>query len=80
MKSFALQVVDSLPVLLLLLLSHSNFTVNLVCPLYRYGVEFVTYILRRLWFQRCTDAWLRRQNVTTVFERHYNNLEKNTVA
>ncbi|KAL3131777.1 hypothetical protein ABBQ38_007494 [Trebouxia sp. C0009 RCD-2024] len=45
-----------------------------------YGVEFVTYILRRLWFQRCTDAWLRRQNVTSVFERHYNNLDKNTVA
>ena len=65
--------------LLFLLLSHGSTTVRVV-SLIRYGVEFVTYILRRLWFQRCTDAWLRRQNVTSVFERHYNNLEKNTVA
>ncbi len=46
----------------------------------RYGLEFVTYVLRRLWFQRCTDAWLRRQNVTSVFEAHYNDLQKTTVA
>lgn len=45
-----------------------------------YGLEFVTYVLRRLWFQRCTDAWLRRQNVTSVFEAHYNDLQKTTVA
>ena len=46
----------------------------------RYGLEFVNYVLRRLWFQRCTDAWLRRQNVTAVFEAHYNDLQKTTVA
>ncbi|DBA85294.1 TPA: hypothetical protein ACH3X2_005986 [Trebouxia sp. C0005] len=45
-----------------------------------YGLEFVNYVLRRLWFQRCTDAWLRRQNVTSVFEAHYNDLQKTTVA
>lgn len=45
-----------------------------------YGLEFVNYTLRRLWFQRCTEAWLRRQNVTSVFEAHYNDLQKTTVA
>lgn len=46
----------------------------------RYGLEFITYVLRRVWFQRCTEAWLRRQNVTSVFEQHLNSLEGPTIA
>lgn len=57
--------------------SYHSCHVTLCCC--RYGVEFISYILRRIWFQRCTEAWLRRQNVTSVFEQHLNALEGSTV-